>query len=220
MGVSAGSRKIASLVIEGDDPFDRLLPRHQIFVVEFLKDLNASQASIRMGIEPRAAGGHGHNLLKRSDVQQAIAHRRKNIIDLSGLTIERILQEYMRLAFSSISRFTSVTDAGNDLFSDFSKATEDDFAAVAEVVSEVYTEGKGDDAERVKRTRIKLHDKRGALDSLSKIMGLMKTDDPEAAITNLLRAAMGGKLPGEGGPKRVTFERRLVKPVQEATVVE
>ena len=50
-----------------------LIPRRQRFVTEYLVDLNASQAVLRAGYNPRTAPQQGSRLLKNVHVQAAIA---------------------------------------------------------------------------------------------------------------------------------------------------
>lgn len=51
---------------------DDLTPRMRLFVAEYLKDLNATQAAIRAGYSERSAYQIGHMLLKRLDVRNAV----------------------------------------------------------------------------------------------------------------------------------------------------
>jgi phage terminase small subunit len=62
-----------------------------------------------------------------------------------------------------LKRFSRTTRRGNASI-DLSQASEDDWAAIAELSSEASGE--------VTRTRIKLHDKKGALDSLARHLGM------------------------------------------------
>ena len=52
------------------------------FIAEYTKDLNATQAAIRAGYSPRSAYSQGQRLLKKAEVQAAMAeHREKGIAD-------------------------------------------------------------------------------------------------------------------------------------------
>lgn len=50
-----------------------LSPRARLFVAEYLKDLNATQAAIRAGYSARTAGQQGSRLLKNAQIAEAIA---------------------------------------------------------------------------------------------------------------------------------------------------
>ena len=78
---------------------------------------------------------------------------------------------------------------------DLSTATRDQLAALTEITVEDYTDGRAEDAREVKRVRIKMADKRAALELLGRHLGLWdaKTDDPESssalkAFVDALRA--------------------------------
>lgn len=49
-----------------------LSPRARLFVAEYLKDLNATQAAIRAGYSARTAGQQGSRLLKNAEIAEAI----------------------------------------------------------------------------------------------------------------------------------------------------
>lgn len=51
---------------------EKLQPKEQIFVKEFLVDLDAPAAAIRAGYSPKAARNQGYEILKRSRIQRAI----------------------------------------------------------------------------------------------------------------------------------------------------
>ena len=60
---------------------------------------------------------------------------------------------------------------GNDIVLDMSEVNRDQMGAIKEITSEVYTDGRGEDAQRVKRTKFTLYDKRAALMDLAKLEG-------------------------------------------------
>jgi hypothetical protein len=66
--------------------------------------------------------------------------------------------------------YTTIGDDG-DVQLDFSGVTRDQMAAVNSIDSEVYVEGRGDEAQTVKRTKFKLSDKRAALMDLARLEG-------------------------------------------------
>ena len=66
---------------------------------EYLIDLNATQAAIRAGYSPNAAGSIGSELLKKPEIRaridQAMAERSKR----TGINADRVLRELGRIAF-------------------------------------------------------------------------------------------------------------------------
>lgn len=51
-----------------------ITPKQQLFVKEYLVDLNATQAAIRAGYSVKTAGSQAHDLLKKPEIQEAISH--------------------------------------------------------------------------------------------------------------------------------------------------
>ena len=70
------------------------------------------------------------------------------------------------------------TGNGDQPYIDLSKLTRDQAAALSEVTSKRYFEGKGEDAIPIVETKIKLSDKRGALELLGKHLGIFKDAAP------------------------------------------
>jgi len=81
-----------------------------------------------------------------------------------GITPERVLQEYARIAFSDMRRIVDWDDGGKMLARPSTGLSEDDAPAIAEIVASA---GKGI------VYRIKLHDKRPVLDALARHLGLL-----------------------------------------------
>ncbi|HTT78943.1 MAG TPA: terminase small subunit [Stellaceae bacterium] len=80
-----------------------------------------------------------------------------------GITAERVLLEYARIAFSGIHHVVE-WDAGGIHVKPSEKLSEDERAAIAEIVASAKTG---------EIYRVKLHDKRPVLDSLARHLGLL-----------------------------------------------
>lgn len=137
--------------------------RQQRFVAEYLKDPNATQAAIRAGYSKNGAEVTGCKLLKVAKVRDAIAKVQAQTAEKAGVTAERIVQEYAHIAFSDFRKFAKWGPGGVKLV-DSESLTEEDARCIAEV-SETTSKDGG-------TIRFKLHDKKGALDSLAKHLGM------------------------------------------------
>jgi len=147
-----------------------LTGKQERFIAEFLIDLNATQAAIRAGYSADTAYSIGSENLKKPEILNAIAEARAKIATMLEVTAERIIAEYAKLGFSNMAHYTRIHHG--DPYIDLSAVSLDQFAAIAEVTSEDYTEGRGEDSRDIKKTKIKLHDKKGALDSLARHLGM------------------------------------------------
>jgi len=164
--------------------------RKEIFIKEYLVDLNATQAAIRAGYSPKTARAQGQRLLTRDDVQSAIQAEMKKRERRTEITADRVLEEYAKIGFSEVTDFLSVetervmvgTDPGTGepiseikqlvLMRDTAEIPPEKLAAIAEV-------------KQAKDGSIsfKLHDKKGALDSIGKHLGMF-VDKSQIKVTH------------------------------------
>jgi phage terminase small subunit len=79
-----------------------------------------------------------------------------------NLKAEDVLRELGRIGFSNVADFIEIDGNGNPRL-DLSGATRDKLAAVASIVVDEFTDGRGDDARPVRRVRCKMYDKLKAL---------------------------------------------------------
>ena len=100
----------------------------------------------------------------------------------------QVVREFAELAFVNMQDFITV-QADGSAYTDLSKLTRDQAAAIQEITVDQYTEGRGDAARNVKRVKIKLADKQGALNSLAKHLG-MYTDRMRVEVTDSIAQAM------------------------------
>lgn len=73
--------------------------RLELFVAEYLIDLNATRAAIAAGYSPKTAGQQGSRLLKNVKVVTEIAAKTKARIASLEITADKVLQELAKLAF-------------------------------------------------------------------------------------------------------------------------
>jgi len=152
-----------------------LTARQNRFVQEYLVDLNAARAATRAGYGAKSAYTCGPRLLKLPAVAEAVAEGMAARAERTGVTADRVLGEYARLAFSDIRRAVSwrtfepeegeaarrKTAVSEIVVLDSAQMDEETSAAVAEI-----SQAAGG------AVRVKMHDKKGALDSLARHLGL------------------------------------------------
>jgi phage terminase small subunit len=145
--------------------------KQQAFVEEYLIDFNATQAAIRAGYSAKTAEKIGYQLLENTRVSTVLAEKIAERSRRTGITADRVLQEYARIAFA---KMTDVAEWGPEGVKPkkSSDLSEDDAACVAAVTSVETTKTIGDIEIKTVTTTVKLHDKKSALDSLSKHLGI------------------------------------------------
>lgn len=139
-----------------------LTPKQQAFVDQYLVDLNATQAAIRAGYSAQNAAKIASELLDKTRVAEAVAQAKAKRSAKVGLTAERVLEEYARIAFSDMGDFAA-WDADGVTFMPSSSV---DTRIISEV-KETPMKGGG------KALGIKLHDKVAALNAVAKHLGML-----------------------------------------------
>lgn len=147
-----------------------LSARDRAFVAEYLIDLNAERAAIAAGYSRSVANKTAYAWVSGKNdcggkqhvydaIQRAIGWRASNM----RVTAEMIVQEYARLAFSNMRDFAAFGPDGVTL-KDIAEMPEDATRCIAEVSETKSAEGGS--------IKFKLHDKKGALDSLARHLGM------------------------------------------------
>ncbi len=83
---------------------------------------------------------------------------------------ESVGREFALIGFANIADLTTLDDDGHRVIN-LDNATRDQLAAVQEMTVDYSTEGKGKEALRVKRVKVKLHPKVAALEKLARMFG-------------------------------------------------
>ena len=75
-----------------------LTPKQRRFVNEYCVDENATRAAIRAGYSENGAGQTAHNLLKLTEIQEAIAERMEEVAVAAGITPEWVVAQWAKIA--------------------------------------------------------------------------------------------------------------------------
>ena len=133
--------------------------KQQAFVQEFILDMSAAAAARRAGYSERTARAVGHNLLVKPKIQAAIEQARAMVAKRNDLTVDRVVEEYKKLAFANVPDGVKVVN-GWVYLTDTDQLTPDLQAAISEI------------QQTKDGVRIKFYSKQAALDSLAKYMGM------------------------------------------------
>ena len=154
--------------------------RDELFCQALHKGKSARDAAIEAGFKPsrRAAWRRGQRVVIRRRLDELTGlHAKREAAAIAraaeayAVTTDRIVGHLARIAFANIEDYLTV-DSNGEPSIDIAKATRDQKFAITEVLLDQYMDGRGDDARKVKRIRIKLADKRAALVDLGKHLGL------------------------------------------------
>lgn len=147
-----------------------LTAKQAAFVAEYLVDLNATQAAIRAGYSAANADKIGSQLLGKTRIAESIQDAMQRRESRTEITQDRVLQEYAKLAFLDPRRFYDAT--GNLI--DIPNLPADVAAAISGMDIAVEKAGSDESGNPVfaQVRKIKLADKKGALDSVARHLGM------------------------------------------------
>jgi len=169
---------VTDLVVKGEAKERPLTPKQQMFVREYLVDLNAKQAAIRAGYSAKTAEEQSYQLIRKTSVQRAIQagmDKRAVSVDISAT---RVLNEIAKLAFFDPRKL--LNDDGTP-----KRVHElDDETAAAVAGIEIVTKGN-DDLGYADILKIKLADKSKNLELLGRHLKL---------FTDKIEIDVGGEL--------------------------
>ena len=137
--------------------------QEQLFIDEYLIDLNQTQAAIRAGYSPASAHVTACRLMKRKRVKDVIDKAMAARSRRTGITADRILREYARIGF--VDPLKVIDPYSGKVLSD---ASDDDTAAILSVKVKTIPTEDGDIVER----EVRFHDKNRALEMAGKHLGM------------------------------------------------
>ena len=173
--------------------------RHDLFARTYVAlKMNGTRAYMEVyKCDEKTAGVNASKLLDDTRVQELIRKYADAALEKYEITSARVLEEIARMAFSNMEDYIGVNDGGSP-YVDLSvvKGNRQKMAAIQEVTSETYTEREGDDFVPVKKTKIKLADKRANLDLLGKYLKVFSegTPSPDTEVAIVLQKVLLGEL--------------------------
>jgi phage terminase small subunit len=158
-----------------------LTDKHKRFADEYLIDLNASAAYLRAGYTSKNPDVDGYKLLVNPSIQEYIRKRMKDREKRTEITQDRVLQEYAKLGFSNITDYLRVKTGEQLVKYDNGDGVEYSKEMIQNVVlydTEEVDPVKMHAVAEIKQTKdgiaLKLHDKKGALDSIARHLGMFQ----------------------------------------------
>lgn len=163
---------------EVKEPVKKLTPKQSLFCIEYMIDLNATQAAIRAGYSIRTAHSIGAENLTKPLVMQELARLLTEKVKRSNKSADDVIKELECVGFSRLGDVIEWNESGMAFLKDSDSVSDDAMAAIESV--QVTEEQTGDDknSRMVLKSKVKLHSKMAALTQLAKHHGLVQ--DKEA----------------------------------------
>lgn len=149
-----------------------LSAKQQRFCEEYLVDFNSTEAAMRAGYSKKTAYAIGAENLRKPQIQAAIQEQQAKLSDKTGITIEKVINEYSKIAFSDLRKFYNEDGSLKDV----TDLEDEEAAAISGIEIETITAG-GINIGSLKK--IKRWDKKGALDSLCRVLGFNAPEKKE-----------------------------------------
>ena len=165
-----------------------LPPKQALFVQEYLRDLNATQAAIRAGYSSHTAQEQASRLLSRVMIQNAITQAQAQRAQRMQVDADHVLLELARLGFANVQR---LYDAHGALLP-VHQWPPDVAPAVRLVTTKELFETTAE-GERVLigyLREVRLHEKTKPLDLLARHLGLLQGHEQHQEISELLKAVL------------------------------
>ena len=152
----------------------KLTPKQSLFCIEYMIDLNATQAAIRAGYSEHTAQRIGSENLSKPLIMQHLAHLLTVRVKRASKSADDVLKELECVGFSRLGDIIEWNQSGMAFLKDSDSVPDDAMAAIESV--QVTEEQSGDDKNdrMVLKTKVKLHSKMAALTQLAKHHGLVQ----------------------------------------------
>jgi phage terminase small subunit len=160
----------------------QLSPRQHLFVLEYLVDLNATQAAIRAGYSKKTADVQGPRLLGNVRVKATIAKAMKRREDALIMSRDEVLRELSIIGRADLKNYVEINqDTGAIRAKGFEEMPEGASRALESIQEDraIKENADGNSTTVYDKTRFKLHDKPRALDMLAKYHGLYEKDNSQ-----------------------------------------
>lgn len=164
---------------------------------------NKRQALLTAGFGETTAHGNPASVFNKPEVIEEI-RRRKQLLEITyELTEDWVIQRLMRLANSGeiLAPFRKKHRDGS-LYWDFTDATEQELSVISGMTVDTYVEGKGAEAQTVKKFKIDVPDPKGALDSLARKLGMFKDNVAVTGELSLIERIQRGRERANSGSSK------------------
>lgn len=153
---------------------------HIKFADKYFETLNASESAIYAGFSEATSKQSGYQVLQREDVQEYLANLRESYSTKHGVTKDRLIEEYAKIAFFDIREIYDV-DGGLIRV----KQLDDKSAGAISSIKSLEEWGEDDEGNKTivgTSKEIKVFDKIRALQDLGKHLGIFEKDNGQKKI--------------------------------------
>lgn len=184
-----------------------LTGKERLFIEEYLIDMNPAQAYVRAGFPKTKARQKALALLKETRVQKQLEESMSKRMERLQITQDRVVEEYARIAFSNIGDYVD-WNGGAITVKAKHRIDTTKLSAIQQIQENVNPTGTN--------ISLKLYDKKAALDSLARHMGMFNdkvTVEGSVSIVDALSRARERVITAaredEAAQDRLTDDQRI-----------
>lgn len=156
--------------------YDLLTPVEREVVDDYIEYIKINQRNrkerialaLKQPIPPEFAA-RGRGIILKPLPRAALTERIKEEAQKQDLSPDTLIQEYYNLAYANMEDYYDIGHYSMLQLKDWDSIPRDKLAAVKSVETKMTTTGL--------QTKLTLHDKRGAMDILAKLMGMVASDE-------------------------------------------
>lgn len=155
--------------------------------MEYLRDFNATRAAMAIGYSKKTAYAIGWNLLRKVEIQAEIKRQKESRVTELGLDVQRVIAEYMKIAFADITDLVEFGLEEKPLYDEEGKPIPDPATGEQMIYKRNYVFFRNSDEidgtviSEVKQGKdgvsVKLHDKMKALEKLERYLDFMTEEE-------------------------------------------
>ncbi len=175
------SRKRDAALFPATKKVRPLTPKQELFVAEFLVDLNATQAAIRAGYSRKGASTRGELLLRNIEISAALAVVTRQKLAKVGVTAARVLEELQCVAFSDVR---DLFDANGKMRPLHTLSPEQSAAIMSGEI--IIKNAEAGDGHQDKVLKVRYWDKLKALELLCRHLRLLEPEGQPAVVLQQL----------------------------------
>ncbi|AFL99507.1 phage terminase, small subunit [Desulfitobacterium dehalogenans ATCC 51507] len=180
----SGNKNANSIEAKSNTELSNLTEKQVLFVAEYLTDFNATRAAMAVGYSKKSAHAIGWENLRKPEIQAEIQRQTAIVTDNLGITSQRVLLEYLKIAFADIGEYVTFGQREVPVMGPFGPLYEGkgkNKKPITEIVNYIdLNESAELDSSLISEvkmgrngTSIKLHDKMKALEKLEKYLDLL-----------------------------------------------
>lgn len=175
------SQKIAARGDPVKSDSTKLTEKEEIFILEYLRDFNATRAAMAAGYSKKTAYVIGWENLRKPKIQAKIVEHKEAVTAELGLSVQRVIAEYLKMAFADTSDYVEFGQTEEPVLNEYGPVLDKEGAQLTRTVDFVHFKNSyevdGTLISEVKQGRdgvsIKFYDKLKALKELEKYLGYM-----------------------------------------------